>query len=810
MKEFLLLTVVELTRVAFMISEMIFFFNKDEGMLIFKFLLFNVAICVYVRLRIGMSEYVDEGKYEDFINSQKIIYELKSDIHELNIPEQPDGFKEGKYFNNIDLKLPFIKLLNGKEPLNNVKLRYELYLKNWERQKNAIDLVLLKTDRFRFRSLKKFLSFNSDNDSDNESLQQDNRLITSLLNLGSNISNHDRLLTNLCNYLNEDDDLCLIKVNPNVCFNIQKIIKLIEDFIIVKIKDIKKNEELYESINNERIQQILEFFDKGSKYIDIEDMINIFKIYKIRLIILIQNADAMNSNLIEQLLYLLNKFNSICKVRIIIGISTPFIIFQDKISKNLINKLRTKNFSIDNSNETINQIMEDLLLNINETYNSLIFDPKLVLKFLNKRDKISIQQFNNYMKLIYMRHYFNQPLSLFWTNDFSKIDLNNIYFKIFKILPSVIENSLKFDKKYLLGILNNNYQIIGELLRINLNKLIDWRFNFRNLIEFLNFIHAFLINKNDKIWLNNLELFKLLFEKYYDLRDNYYNLNDFEEYEDVDLEDSGRKRKRVSNTNSSNTNYKINPDHLLKFLQPIWNNIENMNNEEINKFYKQIKEDEQFKFISQNNKYPINEKTINCNKMIKIIKLSLRDQICDLDLDNQAFREICVINEDLIFKIHENFEPCIRDNLLNNLQDPVKVIFNSRHFKKNEDNEDEIQMFHLIEPIICETYRILKETGVSINIYDFYQVFKNNIIMKKEIIELMRKKIEKDDIKDKKEMIDILDKITFEDSEKETEWSKLTLSWFLKSISEMQILGLVKEGNNNKSQNIEKVIWKGI
>lgn len=41
------------------------------------------------------------------------------------------------------------------------------------------------------------------------------------------------------------------------------------------------------------------------------------------------------------------------------------------------------------------------------------------------------------------------------------------------------------------------------------------------------------------------------------------------------------------------------------------------------------------------------------------------------------------------------------------------------------------------------------------------------------------------------------------------EWDKVTLAWFLKSLSEFQMLGLLREGNS-KSQSIEKVIWRGI
>jgi hypothetical protein len=841
----------------------------------------------------------------DFVDSQKILYELKGTRRRTPIP--PDGFKEARQLNDVEFnklnEIPFIRLLGGKEPLSNVSFRYELYKRNWNRQMNAINAVLLKTNRFKFRTLRTFL---------NEKNQLQDLLTTALLNLGSNISNHDRLLNNLCKYLREDGKICLVKINPNICFNIQKVIKRIEDSIAFKLYDLNNNTKKTSNKNNKRrkyrmnrmkskrklinadkstTKLELEQFDdieaiekyeeseegeeeteeeleeelekeeeeeeeeenekdelinldlnnefdllpskleKDSKYIDTEDMLQTFKSNDIKLVVLIQNADAMNSILIEQTLELLHKYNNISKVCCVIGISTPFIIFQEKIPKLLIGKLKSKTFSIDNSNEAINQIMEDLLLNINETYNSLIFDPKLVLKFLYRRNVMSIQQFNNYMKMIYMRHYFSQPLSLFWTNDFSKINLKSIYFEIFRTLPSVIENSDEIGEEYLNGIINNDVSKIGNLLRENLNKLINWRYEFRNLIDFLNFLQAS-ISDGKKIWNNNLELFQLLFEKYYELRDLEDNWNYENDNNDNNLEFDKSPKKKNNRHKRKNQflKSKISSDILLQFLDPLFDKLLNLKQENLKLFYIYLKTDQQYNFINKLTKFPNTCPTIKSTitNLIKIIKIALRDQICDLDLDYQAFREICVVRDDTILKIHDGFEPSIRENCLKNLDDPSKLLFNSKHWKINNDNNNnneikdekeeikklDYKMFHFIEPILCEMYRIFKETGVNVNVYDFYQVFKNNFLRRKEIISVMKLKLEKNEneIKedDIKKLKDILIKVENGlNNNDEKEWDKLTLSWFLKSLSEFEILGLLRE-SNNKSQSIEKVIWRGI
>lgn len=847
----------------------------------------------------------------DFIDSQKIIYELKPS-NKRQASDPPDGCKEGKPLNDTEFEkvgeIPFVRLLGGKEPLRNVKIRYELYKRNWARQVHAIDSVLSKTDRFKFRSLRKFLS------REEKPRGKDDLLTTALLNLGSNISNHDRLLNNVCRYLREDEKVCLVKINPNVCFNIQRIIKRIEDTLACKVHELvrenlnsgakrKKNtangrkrgrklkhdeslirrskrrniesengvadltkdeednnsgtfddevedadyedgdmEEIDEDLLEEDLEEdsdedfeidLNNDFDllpkkiEKDKFVDIEDMLQVFRTAGIRLIVLIQNADAMSSILIQQTLMLLYRYNQTSEVYSIIGISTPFIIFQEKVPKLLIGKLRTRSFAVDNSNEAINQIMEDLLLNINETYNSLIFDPKLVLKFLYRRDVMSVQQFNNYMKLIYMRHYYSQPLSLFWTNDFSKIDLNSIYFKIFKTLPSVMENSSELDRKHLVGIVENDVQVIGDLLRTNLNQLINWRFNFRNLIDFLNFAQASILDV--KIWSNNLELFQLLFEKYYELRDAKEVWNDlneidggFDSNEIDDDEEYGKspKKKKKNKRKSKYSNSKINSTVLFNFLGDMWDKFKQLPYDRVQSFYNQLCSDEQFNFITTTPRFPSKcPQKGTIAGLIDIIQHALRDQVCELDLDGQAFREICVVRDDAVSKLHDAFEPCVRENCLENLDEPSKVLFNSRHWvldKQNEMHKTDVKMFSVIEPILCELYRIFKETGVVMNVYDFYQVFKNSIMSREELTLLLKKKVLSgkymQGVKEEEveKLIKILDKTGRELKEgEEEEWDKMTLAWFLKSVSEFQMLGLVKEGKA-KSQSVEKAIWRGI
>ncbi|GMF64805.1 unnamed protein product [[Candida] boidinii] len=67
---------------------------------------------------------------------------------------------------------------------------------------------------------------------------------------------------------------------------------------------------------------------------------------------------------------------------------------------------------------------------------------------------------------------------------------------------------------------------------------------------------------------------------------------------------------------------------------------------------------------------------------------------------------------------------------------------------------------------------------------------------------------------DKDEMLD-LDEDEYDDNDDDNdddddyEWDKITLSWFLQQLVELNIIGYLKE-NKSKNEFFEKLVWKGI
>lgn len=693
---------------------------------------------------------------DDFIDAQKIIYELDR-------PNQPDYpydepdlyYQEGVPTKQTDT--PFVRLLQGKEPVVNMQRRFDLYETNWAKQQELIDEVLLESDRERLVSLKKFLY---DPAPSTFSIADDSewRVPTALMNLGSNIANHARLLNQVYDFLSKDGEL-VVRLNTAVCNNIRSAIKLISYGLVSALGRDNNQSTGSDSDNSDKDAPLI-FTSKVYRNLpDLEELID--QVGPDQTVsVLIEDADSLPTTTLTQLLKTLWHASIKYKnVRLVVGISTPLMIFQEKIPRLLLNILRTKSFQVDNSDEAISTIMEHLLLNINDTYNSLVFEPRLVLYFLKLKSQIGISQFYDYMKLIYLNHYYSQPLSILWTDNFSGIELTDDYFDAFKRLQSIRSREVTEEIADLYdGILANDTGKIASHLRLNLNRLINWRYNLKNLIDFLNYMQESFYDL--KIWKNNLQLFALIFDKYD--YDNVYNTVD-----------------------------------NFDFLKPILLNMANVDLDSVNRFIDTVESNEQFEFLLGDE--PLQH--VNSAKEAESFTHSLNDkltrQLRELNLDDQPFKEICCVGLEVKDLLKNAFNPSVREVTTDALLSSRSYLNNSVHSKPMDAEP--------MEPTSILMYRLYREAGVVINIYDFYRAFQNSLTNRDAICRSLLTKLAHGTKEQKSNRADIQDIIEDESSEA---WDKLTLSWFLKGLVELEMLGLIKQGRN--SECIEKLVWKGI
>lgn len=796
--------------------------------------------------------------FDDFEESQKIVYELKPRASEADkVKEQNEDeyypydksslyYQEGIPTNETDI--PFIRLLKGKEPICNMKRRYELYQKNWSRQLSIINGILMNSDREKLQQVKQFVEDNIHRTNDcnvaktflGDSTMGDEKnwkVPCAFLNLGSNISNHARLLDQVYEYLSQDKKNVVVRINTALCTSIRKCMKMISYRIVVQLhyQDMQDGFESEDDTalnsdgeGNAFLNKIhhLNFRSKAYRNLpDVEELVQRLADEGKCLIVLIEDADSLPTDTMTRLLSILwYSSSSTRNVSTLIGISTPLSIFQEKISRLVLNILNPQSFNIDNSNEAIENIMENLLLNINDTYNSLIFEPRLVLHFLKMKSSMGISQFYDTMKLIYMNHYFSQPLSILWTDDFSSIKLTKEYFDIFKRLPSLrnlsngdLERNNSITRKIVdetqislyKSILEDDDSGVGSFLRLNLNRLINWRFNLKNLIDFLNFMQTYFYDL--KLWKNNLALFQLIFENY-DYENPYNNMSNFD------------------------------------FLKPIYLNMKNIELKIFNKFLDMVHDDEQFQFLFRKKNMEDNDTMtheeikeghgkVNTNnadeffenlhhlkdhkdvqKFTKYLNEKLIEHLDELNMDHQPFKEICCIGMNVTDVLKNAFNPSIRDVEFNALLNSREYLLNSVHtdIDKIDNSDPEMKLYKLFEPSMIELYRVYREAGVVINVYDFYQVFTNSITDRERICELLievvngSKMADKEDRNTIRKLEEMIEKWKTEGKDAECEeWNKLTLCWFLEQFAELEIKGMLKEGRGT-SGGLEKLIWKDI
>lgn len=879
----------------------------------------------------------------DFIDSQKTIYRLKPlDDTELensigSVENEAHFYREGVPFES---EIPFLRLMNGKEPIENVHKRYNLFQQYWGELSPKIDSLLSSLNVELLGELKKFLVEDNDflsNQSDGGvtnifKIDDKLKINTAFLNLGSNISNHSRLLNKTIEFLQNDQynspngkivineevddelmevtkdgesiseevkpvekkvkqDIEIIRLNSKNCGSIKSAIKTIIVSLLEKINkekgfslkttlddysdDDDENEEeeindydnedsrnINSNNNNNNDDPFMNF--RSTSRVDLDMVMDYLKYKNKKLIIIIEDIDSFNLKILNLLVkifwYYLN--DNLNKISLIIGISTSILIIFDKLSKNLINYLNFKKFEIDNSDKIIENLFDLILFDKESINDKLIIDPLIIneLNDLYNTKLLSVNRFISIIKLLYMNKFFNQPMSYLIDNDENEIQLSDNYIELLRRFKSVkrFDEYLKYNNNsnlilsikesqfFVKSIVENDKEEIIKNFKFFYKILKNYNTNLINLINFIDFLQDFLIDLNFKKWVNKFELYLIIFQ----------NLN------------SMSKSNDNKNTSSSSTSSDLN------FLNFIFEKLGEIEDELIYKiFIDSIKENQEWVNILgidiKNNEIKNKDKAINnLQKMISKV-------LINLNLSQLPFNEVFLIDYHYLFNVKLTINPNLRYNLNNSMTNSRYYLINYLHInneelvrrfgeggsgsestsKINTVSEDSFKLYKLMEPSVIELYRLYREANTIINIYDFYTAFKYSL-PKLKLVKLINglincgsgddgddhdervkrilynndNRINKDEIdsdfKDlKKSISGILERLNSkndkkqddddeddeydEDDEDDYEWDKITLSWFLQQLVELNIIGYLKE-NKSKNEFFEKLVWKGI
>ena len=151
--------------------------------------------------------------------------------------------------------------------------------------------------------------------------------------------------------------------------------------------------------------------------------------------------------------------------------------------------------------------------------------------------------------------------------------------------------------------------------------------------------------------------------------------------------------------------------------------------------------------------------------------------------------------------------PYLRTNLEDNLINSDRILPPADRYSMSK-NPFEVNFSSLIDLPLCQLFSLYREASSVINLFDFFSAFKETLPREK-IAEYVIGSIERGETdvnKDQRKKLHAMaegegiDKIV----------DKMTLVWFIQSISEFQHMGLLKIQNNKSYEVVEKCIWRGL
>ncbi|KAG5363308.1 Origin recognition complex subunit 3 [Yarrowia sp. B02] len=155
-----------------------------------------------------------------------------------------------------------------------------------------------------------------------------------------------------------------------------------------------------------------------------------------------------------------------------------------------------------------------------------------------------------------------------------------------------------------------------------------------------------------------------------------------------------------------------------------------------------------------------------------------------------ALRDLKPFREHLYHEIFVTDLATLQQNVFVPFQRPAMetALADPRHYLGIDDNGDK---FSFVDPNISTLFTLYRESGIYINIYDWYVAFKE--CMPRSVIEAELKKRG----------------LVPEEGESDEDWDKRTLSWFYQAAAELKFIGCVRD-TKRKVESVEKLIWRGL
>lgn len=643
----------------------------------------------------------------------------------------------------------FIPLFFGKESAENVQKRHQLYESIWLQHRKRMENIVSSAYDGLLSSLESYIG---------EPLLGDQKLAVAFALLGTNTANNLRILNELSLRLESGTAIHLrvITLNSKNSANIKSALREINRQLLAQKTKNDDNDET-DTMFGDKEGRIAHDFEIARDwcldYMNQEGASDMATT-KLRLLLIIQDADSLNTQVLNQIINVLHIYTGSIPVKLVLGLSSNKV--RDWINTSISALLRlsikgTKFKSQDNK-QLAYRILESLFLDP-ENENPLLLDSRLAAVILNRFERAnnSLDSLMSEIKLCYMIHFYQLPLSILTDANFAP---TSQYISSLRRLPSFklhIEHLVKQfkenqqDTKAEIEDLLDSDEKLNLLLDTSRKELQEYHKQLIQAVKLLQTCHLHLPQKHLNLYWYKVLLGGDIFNcvSYKELLTHLGSLSEYEAktlLAKLSLEDEFEDD--VSGLSSALDARDLVNDYIKKheFQRP---------------------------------------------------------------LHSRTFYEVWTLSggfseRDLIESPHveENLENAMLRLLRPKLRRSLEEALDNSSIYLGDNKNDEGS------PIATHLFNVYRDAPVSINVYDFYCAFKQSV-PKDSLLQAMKSQLHESPVKNE-ELFKAIETIEHNDEA----WEKASFSWFLHTCHEFVLLGLLKE--RSKVDFFEKGIWIGL
>ncbi|RLV83088.1 Origin recognition complex subunit [Meyerozyma sp. JA9] len=642
----------------------------------------------------------------------------------------------------------FIPLFFGEESEENVRKRHQLYESIWSQQRRRMENIVSSAYDGLLTSLQSYIA---------EPLLGDQKLPVAFASLGTNSANNLRILNELSQRLESGTTTHsrVITLNSKNSANIKSALREINRQLLAQ----KKNDDNDESdtMFGDKEGRIAHDFEIARDwcldYMNQEGVSDVATT-KLRLVVIIQDADSLNTQVLNQIINVLHIYSSSIPVKLVLGLSSNKVRdwINTTISASLRLAIKGTKFKSQDNKQLAYRILESLFLDPGNE-NPLLLDSRLAAVILNRFERAnnSLDSLMSEIKLCYMIHFYQSPLSVLTDPDFVP---SSQYISSLRKLPSFklhIEHLVKQfqekqqDNKTVIEDLLDSDESLNSLLDTSRKELQDYHKQLIQAVKLVQTCHLFVSQKH-----SNLHWYKVLsggdILNYVSYKELLTHLGSLSEY------DAGALQAKLS----SCVEFKGEVSGLSSASDL---------RDSINNYIK---------------KHGF-ERSLHSRTFYEVWTLSGGFSERDL-IDSPHVEENL---ENVMLRL---LRPKLRRSLEEALDNPAMYLGDN---KKDEGS-----------PIATHLFNVYRDAPVSINVYDFYCAFKQSV-PRDSLLQALKSQLYESQAKND-ELFNAIDVI----ENNEEAWEKASFSWFLHTCHEFVLIGLLKE--RSKVDFFEKGFWIGL